>query len=151
MCKGSHTKVAVVPTRSVVQSLAALAVQDGNRDLERDLIAMTRAAEATAYGGVTIAVKDALTMAGPCSVGDILAVMNGEIVMVNQDLVEAVCAVVDEAMTAESSLLTFVAGADAQAEITSEITARVEVNYPAIDLIFIEGGQPLWPYIIGVE
>lgn len=151
MFKGTDTKVAVVPTRSVVQSLAALAVHDGERDLEQDLIAMTRAAEATAYGGVTVAVKDALTMAGPCAVGDIIAVMNGEIVMVNQDMVEAVCAVVEEAMTAESSLLTLVAGADAHAELTSEIIARVEDKHPAVELIMIDGGQPLWPYIIGVE
>ena len=58
-------RVSVVPTRSPVQALAALAVRDPARRFDDDVIAMAEAAGACRYAEVCVASREALTMAGP--------------------------------------------------------------------------------------
>ena len=65
-------KVGVVPTRSPVQALAALAVGDPTRRFEDDVIAMAEAAAASRWAEVTVAEQEALTLAGRCLPGDAL-------------------------------------------------------------------------------
>ena len=58
--------MAVVPTRSPVQGLAAIAVADPARRFGDDVIAMAEAAAATRWAEVTVAEQEALTSAGRC-------------------------------------------------------------------------------------
>jgi uncharacterized protein len=62
-------RVSVVPTRSPVQALAALAVRDSARAFADDVIGMAEAAGACRYGEVCTAERDSLTVAGPCRAG----------------------------------------------------------------------------------
>ena len=62
-------RVAVIPTRASVQALAALAVHDLERRFEDDVVAMTAAAGHCRHGGVTVAAREAVTMAGVCRPG----------------------------------------------------------------------------------
>src|SRR5439155_24861480 len=64
--------VTVVPTRSPVQALAAIAVSDPARRFGDDLIAMAEAAAATRWAELTVAGQEALTSAGRCRPGDVL-------------------------------------------------------------------------------
>src|SRR6202008_1294989 len=79
-------RVRVVPTRSPVQALAALAVRDGDRRFDDDVIAMAEAAGACRYAEVCYASRDALTMAGRCQAGDVLALVEGEVNLIGTDL-----------------------------------------------------------------
>ena len=73
-------RVAVVPSRSVVQTLSAVAVHDAMADFDDDVVTMARASSATRYGGVTIASTEAITTAGRCQIGDVLGLVDGDIV-----------------------------------------------------------------------
>jgi hypothetical protein len=84
--RGEGLRVSVIPARSIVQSLAALAVHDPGARFVDDVIAMTRAVVATRYAAVTIASKDALTSAGPCRAGDVLGLAEGDIVEIGSDV-----------------------------------------------------------------
>jgi dihydroxyacetone kinase-like predicted kinase len=79
-----HT--AVVRTRSPVQALAALAVRDETRRFDDDVIEMAEAAGACRYAEVTVASRAALTMVGPCEPGDVIALIEGEVSLIGQDL-----------------------------------------------------------------
>ena len=83
-------RVSVVPTRSPVQALAALAVRDPQRPFADDVIAMAEAAGACRYGEVCTASREALTVAGPCRPGDVLALVDGEVHVIGRDLAEVV-------------------------------------------------------------
>jgi len=144
-------RVVVIPTRSIVQSLAALAIHDSSTSFDDDVVAMTRAAGATRYAAVTIAVRDALTMAGPCRTGDVLGVVGGEIAHVGGDLVAVCQAMLDELIAADGSLVTLVTGAEARASDVDFLTAWLRRAHPTIEVVVQPGGQPLWPFIIGVE
>jgi DAK2 domain fusion protein YloV len=144
-------RVVVVPTRTIVQSLAALAVHDPSTPFDDDVVAMTRAAGATRYAAVTIAIRDALTMAGPCRTGDVLGVVGGEIAHVGSDLVAVCQAMADELIAADGSLITMVTGSDARLADVEFLTTWLQRAHPTIEVVVQPGGQPLWPFIIGVE
>ena len=78
--------VGVVPTRSPVQGLAAVAVTDPGRRFADDVIAMAEAAAATRWAEVTVAEQEALTTAGRCEPGDVLGSAEGDVVVIGSDL-----------------------------------------------------------------
>lgn len=147
--EGVH--VAVIPSRSVVQSLAAVAVHDAARSFGDDVVAMTRAAGATRYGAVTIALREAMTSAGICHEGDVLGLANGDIVEIGSDVGEVAIRVVDRLCTGGSELVTLVEGSDCDDALRQVVGAHLRATYRSLDVESHWGGQPFWPLIIGVE
>jgi DAK2 domain fusion protein YloV len=144
-------RVGVIPTRAIVQSLAALAVHDPERDFDDDLAAMGRAAGATSYGAVTVASRAASTPAGPCSPGDVLGLIDGEIRVIGSDEGEVALAVVARMVRGHSGLVTLLGGADMAGDDLQELASAIEDAHPELEVVAEVGGQPLWPVIIGVE
>ncbi len=144
-------RVSVIPTRSIVQTLAAIAVHEDGARFEDDVVAMTRAAGATRYGAVTIAVREALTTVGPCQVGDVLGLVDGDIVVLGKDVVTVVRELLRGMLAVGGELVTLVSGLEAGREITDGIPEWVQHEFPLVEISSYDGGQPLWPLIIGVE
>lgn len=144
-------KVSVVPTRSPVQALAALAVRDGSRRFEDDVIAMAEAAGACRYAEVCHASREALTVAGPCRPGDVLALVEGEVHLIGTDLTDTCAAVVDRMLGGGGELVTLLAGVDAPAGLTDAVRAHVARRWPFVEVQAYPGGQPFYPLLVGVE
>lgn len=142
-------RVAVVPSRSIVQTLSAVAVHDSSVGFDDDVVTMARASSATRYGGVTVASKEAITTAGRCQVGDVLGLVDGDIVEIG-DSVEAVALrVIDRMSSSTSELVTLVTGSEAPDSLVSVVEDHLQTAL--VDLEVVAGGQPYWPVIIGVE
>ncbi|MFI7605554.1 DAK2 domain-containing protein [Micromonospora sp. NPDC049366] len=144
-------KVSVVPTRSPVQALAALAVRDPARRFEDDVIAMAEAAGACRYAEVCYASREALTVAGPCRPGDVLALVDGEVHLIGADLVDTCAAVVDRMLGGGGELVTLISGADAPAGLVDAVRAHVGQHWPFVEVHAYPGGQPHYPLLVGVE
>ncbi|NES14025.1 MULTISPECIES: DAK2 domain-containing protein [unclassified Micromonospora] len=148
---GLGVKVSVVPTRSPVQALAALAVRDPKRRFEDDVIAMAEAAGACRYAEVCHASKEALTVAGPCRPGDVLALVEGEVHLIGADLLDTCTAVVDRMLGGGGELVTLLCGADAPEGLADRVREHVERSWPFVEVQAYEGGQPHYPLLLGVE
>lgn len=144
-------RVSVIPSRSIVQSLASLAVHDSAARFDEDVVAMTRAAGATRYGAVTVAAREALTMVGSCAPGDILGLADGDIVEIGEDQCAVALAVAERLLNSGGELVTLVSGADADPEMVTELAANLTRAHAGVEVAVIAGGQPLWPLIVGVE
>ena len=144
-------KVSVVPTRSPVQALAALAVRDPARRFEDDVIAMAEAAGACRYAEVCYASREALTVAGPCRPGDVLALVEGEVHLIGCDLLDTCTAVVDRMLGGGGELVTLLCGADAPEGLADRVREHVERTWPFVEVQAYEGGQPHYPLLLGVE
>lgn len=144
-------RAAVIPTRSVVQTLAAAAVHDPGAHFDDDLVAMGRSAASTQYGAVTVAVRQAMTTAGVCEIGDVLGLLDGDIVAIGSTPREAGDAIVARMLERGGELLTIVAGADADDELVDAVSHAAEDARPEIEVEIVRGGQPLWPLIFGLE
>ncbi|MCG5465123.1 DAK2 domain-containing protein [Micromonospora sp. NPDC053740] len=144
-------KVSVVPTRSPVQALAALAVRDGDRRFEDDVIAMAEAAGACRYAEVCHASREALTVAGQCRPGDVLALVEGEVHLIGTDLTDTCAAVVDRMLGGGGEMVTLLAGVDAPAGLTDAVRAHVARRWPFVEVHAYPGGQPFYPLLVGIE
>jgi dihydroxyacetone kinase-like predicted kinase len=144
-------QVSVVPTRSPVQALAALAVRDSGRPFADDVIAMAEAAGACRYGEVCTAQRDALTVAGPCRAGDLLGLVDGEVHVIGVDLAEVSHRLLDRMLGGGGELVTLVLGADAPPELETALRGHVHRTWPFIELQCYAGGQPRYHLLAGVE
>jgi DAK2 domain fusion protein YloV len=144
-------RAAVIPTRASVQALAALAAHDPDRRFEDDVIAMTAAAGNCRHGGVTIASRAAVTMAGVCQVGDVLGIVDGDFAVIGSDLEAVANTVVDRMLGSGGELVTVVTGLDADPALAEAVVAHVRATRPEVDTVVYAGGQPRYPLLIGVE
>ena len=156
-------RVAVIPTQAQVQGLAALAVHEPGRTFDQDVLEMTATARHARHGAVTVAARQAITMAGPCEPGDVLGVVAGDFALVGEDLYDVATAVLDRLLGGGGELVTLVAGsldegphAAAYAEVhPADLAARsaawVEEHHPAVDVVVYDGGQQRYQLLMSVE
>ena len=143
--------VAVVPTRSVLQGLAALAVADADRALADDVGSMAAAAGATRTGEVTVAVREAATMAGICRPGDVLGLVEGDVVVLGSDLEAVARELLDRMLAGGGELVTVVTGAQAPEGVDARLAAYLSSSHPEVEVVAYDGGQPHYPILLGVE
>lgn len=142
---------AIVPARTAVQGLAALAVVDFDKGLRENAISMTSAAVATRHGAVSIASREVLTWAGSVSVGDILGIVSGDVALIGDDLTQTALDVLDRLLSGGGELVTLVSGADADDAFIDAVEASLAKHHAEIEVVRIDGGQQVYPLLVGVE
>ena len=141
----------VVAARTAVQGIAALAVYDPDQSFADNVLAMSSAAAATRNGAVTVATKEALTSGGPCRPGDVLGVVDGDIVIVGDDLTRVGAEVVERLLSSGGELLTVVSGEEATPALGEDVAGAVRRHRRDLEVTQIYGGQPVYPLLLGVE
>ncbi|HMT90543.1 MAG TPA: DAK2 domain fusion protein YloV, partial [Dermatophilaceae bacterium] len=106
---------------------------------------------ATRHGAVSVASKEADTPVGVCRPGDVLGFVSGAIAVIGQD-VSAVGREVALTLLADGGeLLTLVSGATAPEDLAGYVAEAARERHPDLEVSVIEGGQPLYPLLVGVE
>ncbi|MFI7016380.1 DAK2 domain-containing protein [Streptomyces sp. NPDC050164] len=144
-------RVALIPTRSAVQGIAALAVHEPERRFDEDVVSMTSAAGATRYAEVTVAERQAWTMAGICQAGDVLGLIDGDVAVIGSDVTATAETVLDRMLAAGGEMVTLVLGDEAPDTITEHLEGRVREGYLAVDTVVYRGGRQGALLLIGVE
>ncbi|MGP4112380.1 DAK2 domain-containing protein [Streptomyces sp. 4N509B] len=148
--RAAGTRVAVIPTRSPVQGLAALAVHAPERRFDEDVVAMTAAAGATRFGEVAVADREAWTMAGVCQAGDVLGLVEGDVAVIGDDVAEVAGQVLERMLSAGGELVTLVLGAQAPTGLADRLREQVRRGHLGVDTEVCDGRQGV-PLLIGVE
>jgi DAK2 domain fusion protein YloV len=144
-------EVHVVRSLSAVQGIAALAVFEPTASGRDNLTAMNGAAAATRQGAVTVAGREVLTSAGWCHPGDVLGVVDGEVVVVGNDLAVVGADVVGRLLAGGGELLTLISGAGGGPEVSAAVAASARAGRSDIEVAVIDGGQATYPLLLGVE
>ena len=143
-------RVAVIPTEAQVQGLAALAVHEPGRAFDQDVLEMTATARHARHGAVTIAARQAMTMAGPCEPGDVLGVVAGDFAVVGSDLDAIAADVLERLLGGGGELVTIVAGEGGH-DLARRTAEGVERRHPHVDVMVYDGGQERYPLLMSVE
>ncbi|WP_371499391.1 DAK2 domain-containing protein [Kitasatospora sp. NBC_00374] len=144
-------RIAVLPTRSPVQGLAALAVHEVSRRFDEDVVAMTSAAGATRYAELAVAEGESWTMAGVCQAGDVLGLIDGDVAVIGADLADTAVTVLSRMLAAGGELVTLVLGEAASDELADLLVTHARRQRPEVDTLVYRGGQESAPLLIGVE
>ncbi len=144
--------VVVVPTRSVQQGIAALFGYDpGTTDLAGTIEDMAAAASSVVDGEVTRAVRDATVAFGRIKQGDWIGVADGSIVVADTDLETTLRGLVAAILPQGSELITVYAGSGSSPATTKSLVAWMSELYPDLEVNVVDGGQPLYPYLVSIE
>jgi len=144
--------VRVVPTKSVGEGLASLLAYDSKADVEANVTAMVEAATRVAWGEVIRAVRDsASTPGGPVHEGDWLGLDHGTIAVVEPELADAACRLIDRLVTGSHEVVTLIEGDGSQPAVTEQITGWLAEHRPEAAVEVHHGGQPLAAYLVSAE
>jgi dihydroxyacetone kinase-like predicted kinase len=143
--------VEVVPSRSVVEALAAMIDFDADVLAADNVAPMREALARVRTGEVTQAVRDSVGECGPIAVGDWIAVTADGVCAATDTAETALIAMLDELISDSDELLTVLVGADAAPDGVARVLAHVSERHPVLEVEVHDGGQPLYPYLVGVE
>jgi hypothetical protein len=145
--------VAVVPTRTMPEALAALVVYDPEAGVDANVGEMNEAIDAVRTGEVTQAVRASTSEVGPIAAGDWMGIVRGDgIVAVSRELLPAVQQLLGHLLADDDGeLLTVITGSDADRAVTTRVEAWLADEHPDVQVEIHRGGQPLYPYLFGVE
>jgi len=149
--RAAGQEAVVVPTSSVLQGLAALAVHDPTRRAGDDVVSMAEAAAVTRTGVVQVAEAEALTWVGRCHAGDVLGLVDGEVVLINHDIAETARQLVDRMLHIGGELVTVLLGIDAPDGIGELLERHLNRTHPEVDVVLYRGGPAGQPVALGVE
>ena len=147
----SEKQVAVIATHSVPEALAALVEYDPNATVDDNAQSMQEALGRVHTGEVTQAVRDASVDGGRVRQGDWLALGRDGVVGSASSAADAVYKLLEALVDDDSEIVTVLVGCDAAANETERIREHIEYAFPHLEVEFHDGGQPLYPYLVGVE
>jgi DAK2 domain fusion protein YloV len=147
----SSKRVHVVPTRSVPEGLAAMLAYLPGGDPDGIVAGMRRAAADVRAGEVTRAVRAATTPAGEISEGDWLGVVAGDVAVISDECATAALGVLARLVDGDAEVVTVFTGSEAETAVTSTILDGLAAAHPDVAVEVVPGGQPLYPFLFGVE
>lgn len=144
--------VCVLQSRSIPQGITALMNFDPGADFVTNRSNMTDALDRVQSGQITFAVRDSEYDGHKIKQGEILAMDNGKIVFTEKDVTKALVKLTKRLTNGSSSFITVMYGSDVSDEAANaayeQLRARISDN---IEINLVNGGQPVYYYIISVE
>ena len=148
----STRKVIVLHTRTIPQGITAMLNFDESADCEANAIAMQKAAEAIATGQVTFAARDSDFDGHKIKQGEIMAMTGGKISFVDTDVEKATVKLVKSMIKKDSQFVTVIYGEDITDSQAASLEEQLNAKFGSkVEITFVNGGQPVYYYIISVE
>lgn len=145
-------KVIVLPTRTIPQGISAMLSFDDAADAEANAVAMMQAADRVATGLVTFAARNSDFDGHKIKEGEILALENGKLSFTEKDLTKAAVKLARSMVKKDSSFVTVISGCDVNEEDAEKLTEQISAKMPSgVEVTRLNGGQPVYYYIISVE
>ena len=153
--KLTDRKVCVLQTRSIPQGIAAMLAFDESLSLSENRINMTKALEKVSTGLVTFAARDSEFEGQKIKEGEILALENGKLSFTERDINKAAYKLTKKLAKGdkgEASYVTLIHGADVTTENAEELQKFMQAKFgDRLEVMLVNGGQPIYYYIISVE
>ena len=148
----SDRNVCVLQTRTIPQGITAMMSFNPEADFKTNRSEMTDAIDRVGSGQITFAVRDSEYDGHKIKQGEILAMDNGKIVFTEKNLTKALVKLTKRLVSSSSSYITVMYGSDVTEEDANEayeiLRSRISDD---IDIVLVNGGQPVYYYIISVE
>ncbi len=146
-------KVAVLETKTIPQGISAMLAFDETVSVEENVEAMTAQAALTKTASVTFAARDSEVDGKPIKKGQMMGLCNGAIKFIGEDKEEIAFNSAAELFNPEeNSLITVIYGKDETEENANKIEQMlIDKLGDDVEVSVVDGGQPVYYYIISVE
>lgn len=148
----STRKVIVVHTRTIPQGISAMLAFNPDADSETNAIDMQKATEHIATGQITFAARDSDYDGHSIKKGELLALLGGKVSFTDVDLEKTVMKLLKQMVKRDSQFITVIYGQDVSDEQAVAIEEQIQQKYGSkSEITVINGGQPIYYYILSVE
>lgn len=148
----STRKVIVLPTRTIPQGISAMLGFDPDADDDTNAIAMQKAYENVQTGQVTFAARDSDFDGKQIKKGELLALANGKVSFTETDIEKCVLKLVKNLGDRDISFITLIYGEDVSDEQAEKVCAALQEKVgDQVEVTLVNGGQPVYYFIISVE
>lgn len=146
-------EVRVLQTKTIPQGISAMLMFDETADANENQMAMMEAAENVETAQVTFAARDSEIEGVPIKQGEIMGLCNGKIKYTGNDIKDiAYKSAVKVFKKNQSSIITVIYGADTTEADAEEVKDRLAEKYgDDVEISIVNGGQPIYYFIISVE
>lgn len=144
-------QVAVVPTRTVPQGLAAMLSLAPDGELQAVADKMTRAMANVKTGEVTVATRTVEIDGVSVTDGQVIALLDGKLVVSAGSVEQGVLDLLEKADAAEHELVTLFYGEDMPHAEANRIKDVISERFSNLEVEVQEGGQPHYQFIISIE
>jgi DAK2 domain fusion protein YloV len=145
-------KVIVLPTRTIPQGLSAMLAYDPDTSTETNTVNMMEAAGGVSTGSVTFAARDSEFGGHKIKQGDILGLNNGKLELIEKNIVHTCSKLTRSMVNRGTSFITIIYGSDVTEAQANEAFSRIKSKLGNdVEVTLVNGGQPVYYFIISVE
>lgn len=144
--------VVVLQSRTVPQGVSAMLSFNPEATVQENSVQMTLALDKVSTGTVTFAVRDSDFEEKKIKKNDILAMENGKLAFVEKDVTKALVKITRKLITSDSSYVTVMYGTDISDSAAEEAFRQLKAKVGGdVEMVLVNGGQPVYYYIVSVE
>ncbi|MBQ1985902.1 MAG: DAK2 domain-containing protein, partial [Clostridia bacterium] len=145
-------EIHVIPTRTVPQGLSAMLAFDPDSEAAANVEVMMEAAQNVSTGNVTFAARDSEFGGFKIKEGDIMGLVNGKLQFVGDSPVRIAYKTAKDMLNKHTSFITVIYGEGVSEDDANEV-ARLIGNKAGndVEISVVNGGQPVYHFIISVE
>ncbi len=147
----AEENVFVVESKTAPQGLAAVMVYNPQATAEENFANMQEVLSTVSTLEVTHAVRDTNIEGVEIKKDEFMGIRNGKIVVSNLSLNTVLEELLEKSLDEDSEIVTLYLGEESTEEYTDFLEQLIEEKYSDVEVELIESGQPVYPYIIGVE
>jgi DAK2 domain fusion protein YloV len=147
----SVKKVAVVPTVSVPQGIAAMLALDPTAEVEKTAAAMASAMSDVRTGELTTATRSVEIDGVKVEEGQVIGLLDGRLATAGDELEKTLLDVLSQSNPESSELITLYFGEDLAQKDADELADHVRKAYPGKEVEVVHGGQPHYQVILSIE
>lgn len=143
--------VRVLATKSIPQGLSACIMFNPEVGVDENLAEMKKALKHVKTGQITYAIKDTSFEGMDINAGDYMGIYEKNIVVSTKDKIEAAKTLLEELIDKESEIITVLIGEDVSEEEQADIESFISESFPSLEVEIVQGQQPVYSFIFGVE
>jgi DAK2 domain fusion protein YloV len=144
-------KVAVVPTRSVPQGIAAMLALAPDGDFEATVQAMTEAVHSVRSGEITVATRSVEIDGVAVREGQAIGLLDGKLCCSGETVERVTLDLLAKAVAEGSELITLYSGSELPPARANRLVDQIREAHPSLEVELVEGGQPHYQLIVSVE
>ncbi len=144
-------KVIVLQAKTVPQGISAMIVVDPDGTEAENTAAMQEAMSRVTTMEITYAARDSEFDGNAIKAGDYLALVDNQLFDTEKDLDAVLDKLAQAAADRDAEFLSIFYGADVSAADAEQAKARFAALCPDAEITLLEGGQPVYHYLISAE
>ena len=147
----SEKTVVVLETKTIPQGVSAMLAFDPDADADTNRDAMSAAAQNVASGSITYAARDSEFDGHSIKMGEYLALSEGKLSQSGPELAAVVETLSADMKLSEREFITVFYGEGVSEEDAAVMEELCKAAAPNAEVMLLEGGQPVYYYLISAE